>query len=105
MTDAERLGHGRLEDLATREVYMGQQKLTQAIIEDCKAKLLHAKQDILNRVQTAKSEFESLDLRGGDVLRRLVINHVNDDGNLDHAIFHAPERQPEQAVHRIRGLR
>lgn len=66
MMDAERLGQGRLEDFATREVFMATQKLTAAIIEDCKTKLLNAKRDILNRVQTAKSEFESLDLRGGD---------------------------------------
>jgi DnaK suppressor protein len=45
---------------------MQHQKLTAAIIEECKAKLLQSKQDILNRVRSAKSEFESLDLRGGD---------------------------------------
>ncbi len=45
---------------------MQNQKLTAAIIEECKAKLLQSKQDILNRVRAAKSEFESLDLRGGD---------------------------------------
>ena len=54
------------KNLATREVQMAQQKLTVVIINECKAKLLQAKQDILNRVHTAKSEFESLDLRGGD---------------------------------------
>ena len=45
---------------------MQQQKLNAAIIAECKAKLLTAKEDILNRVRAAKSEFESLDLRGGD---------------------------------------
>ena len=45
---------------------MAQQKMTTAVIDDCKGKLLQAKQDILNRVRSAKSEFESLDLRGGD---------------------------------------
>jgi len=45
---------------------MQQHKLTATIIEECKNKLLQAKQDILNRVRSAKMEFESLDLRGGD---------------------------------------
>ena len=45
---------------------MAQQKLTAAIVEECKVKLLQAKLNLLNLGRSAKSDFESLDLRSGD---------------------------------------
>lgn len=42
------------------------QKLSPSFVDECKRKLLQTKQEILNRVQFAKKEFEALDLHGGD---------------------------------------
>ncbi len=41
-------------------------ELTEALLRECKEKLLRMKRDILNRVRDARREFETLDKSGGD---------------------------------------
>jgi DnaK suppressor protein len=41
-------------------------KLPENFISECKYRLLEAKQEILNRVRSARRDFESLDKIGGD---------------------------------------
>lgn len=40
--------------------------LSAALIKECRMKLIDARQDILNRVRSARLEFESMDKSGGD---------------------------------------
>lgn len=44
---------------------MAQDKISEKLIKDCKAKLLQSKTELLNRVKEAKSNFDNDD-RGGD---------------------------------------
>lgn len=43
-----------------------QVQLTETLVRECRVKLLESRQDILNRVRSARSEFEMLDKAGGD---------------------------------------
>lgn len=40
--------------------------LSEGVIKECRAKLIETRHDILNRVRTSKSEYESMDKSGGD---------------------------------------
>jgi DnaK suppressor protein len=40
--------------------------LPEALLRECRAKLVNTRQDILNRVRTARAEFDTLDKSGGD---------------------------------------
>lgn len=44
---------------------MAQDKISEKLVKDCKAKLLQSKMELLNRVKEAKSNFDNDD-RGGD---------------------------------------
>ncbi|MFN8846785.1 MAG: TraR/DksA family transcriptional regulator [Bdellovibrionales bacterium] len=44
---------------------MAQERVSEKLIKECKAKLLQSKTDLLNRVKEAKSHFDNED-RGGD---------------------------------------
>ncbi|MCM2282438.1 MAG: TraR/DksA C4-type zinc finger protein [Bdellovibrionaceae bacterium] len=41
-------------------------RINEALLRECREKLLRAKRDILNRVRDARREFETLDKVGGD---------------------------------------
>lgn len=42
------------------------QALSEYLVRECRSKLIAARQEILNRVRTARSEFETMDKSGGD---------------------------------------
>lgn len=41
-------------------------QISQQLIQECKAKLLHAKAELLNRVRNSRSDFNTSDDKGGD---------------------------------------
>jgi DnaK suppressor protein len=43
-----------------------QSLLSDALVRECRMKLIETRQDILNRVRSSRAEFETLDKSGGD---------------------------------------